>query len=293
MDLDVSPADAAFREEVRGWLRENGPREKRPRGGRAMRDFDTGWQRTQFEGGWAGINWPTEFGGRGLSLLQQVIWYEEYAAARPPGHRLVLRRQQPRRPHADRPRHRGAEGHPPPADPGGRGGVGPGVQRARGRLRPRLAADQGRRRRRRARRHRAEGVDQLRGRRRLPGAARPHQPRRPEAQGDHVGDLRHAQPRHRDPPARHDRRRAPLRRGLLRRGAHPAHQRGRRRRRRLVGGDVDPLLRTGHGVHGEPDQAARDRRAARRPRPRNASSTTTSSPAGWRWPGPRSPPSGP
>lgn len=85
MDLDVSPADAAFREEVRGWLGENGPREKRPRGGRAMRDFDTGWQRTQFEGGWAGINWPTQFGGRGLSLLQQVIWYEEYAALGLPG----------------------------------------------------------------------------------------------------------------------------------------------------------------------------------------------------------------
>lgn len=43
-----------------------------------MRDFDTAWQRTQWEGGWAGINWPVEFGGRGLSLLQQVVWYEEY-----------------------------------------------------------------------------------------------------------------------------------------------------------------------------------------------------------------------
>jgi alkylation response protein AidB-like acyl-CoA dehydrogenase len=85
MDLDVSPADAAFREEVRTWLAEHGPRERRPRGGRAMRDFDTAWQRTQFDGGWAGINWPTEFGGRGLSLLQQVIWYEEYATLGLPG----------------------------------------------------------------------------------------------------------------------------------------------------------------------------------------------------------------
>jgi alkylation response protein AidB-like acyl-CoA dehydrogenase len=50
-----------------------------------MRDFDTAWQRTQFEAGWAGINWPTEFGGRGLSLMQQVIWYEEYATLGLPG----------------------------------------------------------------------------------------------------------------------------------------------------------------------------------------------------------------
>jgi alkylation response protein AidB-like acyl-CoA dehydrogenase len=85
VDLDVSPADAAFRDEVRTWLAEHGPRERRPRGGQAMRDFDTAWQRTQFDGGWAGINWPVEFGGRGLSLLQQVIWYEEYADLGLPG----------------------------------------------------------------------------------------------------------------------------------------------------------------------------------------------------------------
>jgi alkylation response protein AidB-like acyl-CoA dehydrogenase len=85
MALDVSPADAAFREEVRTWIAEHGPREKRPRGGPAMREFDTAWQRTQFEGGWAGINWPAEHGGRGLSLLQQVIWYEEYATLGLPG----------------------------------------------------------------------------------------------------------------------------------------------------------------------------------------------------------------
>jgi alkylation response protein AidB-like acyl-CoA dehydrogenase len=50
-----------------------------------MRDFDTAWQRTQFDAGWAGINWPAQYGGRGLSLLQQVIWYEEYAVLGLPG----------------------------------------------------------------------------------------------------------------------------------------------------------------------------------------------------------------
>jgi len=50
-----------------------------------MRAFDTAWQHSQWEGGWAGINWPVEYGGRGLSLLQQVIWYEEYAKLGLPG----------------------------------------------------------------------------------------------------------------------------------------------------------------------------------------------------------------
>jgi alkylation response protein AidB-like acyl-CoA dehydrogenase len=79
MDLDLAPDVVAFREEVRTWLHANAPAEPRPTRGKAMRDFDTAWQRTQWEGGWAGINWPVEYGGRGLSLLQQVIWYEEYA----------------------------------------------------------------------------------------------------------------------------------------------------------------------------------------------------------------------
>jgi alkylation response protein AidB-like acyl-CoA dehydrogenase len=37
------------------------------------------WQRKMFDAGWAGINWPKEFGGRGASLMEQLIWYEEYA----------------------------------------------------------------------------------------------------------------------------------------------------------------------------------------------------------------------
>jgi alkylation response protein AidB-like acyl-CoA dehydrogenase len=47
----------------------------------AMRAFDLAWQRTQFEGGWAGIAWPREYGGRGSALTLQLIWHEEYALA--------------------------------------------------------------------------------------------------------------------------------------------------------------------------------------------------------------------
>jgi alkylation response protein AidB-like acyl-CoA dehydrogenase len=85
MDLDVSETDAGFRDEVRTWLAEHRPTEPRPRSGQAMRAFDTAWQRSQWDGGWAGINWPVAYGGRGLSLLQQVIWYEEYAKLGLPG----------------------------------------------------------------------------------------------------------------------------------------------------------------------------------------------------------------
>jgi alkylation response protein AidB-like acyl-CoA dehydrogenase len=46
--------------------------------------FDKAWQRQLFDAGWAGINWPREYGGRGLSIVQQVIWLEEYAKAHAP-----------------------------------------------------------------------------------------------------------------------------------------------------------------------------------------------------------------
>jgi alkylation response protein AidB-like acyl-CoA dehydrogenase len=80
-----------FRAECRDWLTQNVPREKRPLEGPAMRDFDVAWQRRQFDGGWAGISWPKEFGGRGASVLEQLIWLEECARAHapPPGAMFV------------------------------------------------------------------------------------------------------------------------------------------------------------------------------------------------------------
>jgi alkylation response protein AidB-like acyl-CoA dehydrogenase len=84
MHLIESPDLDLFREEVREWLYANAPKETRPHGGQAMRDFDLAWQRTQFDGGWAGIAWPAEFGGRGLSLIQQLIWSEEYSRSPAP-----------------------------------------------------------------------------------------------------------------------------------------------------------------------------------------------------------------
>jgi alkylation response protein AidB-like acyl-CoA dehydrogenase len=49
--------------------------------GRDHRAFQVEWQRKQYDAGWAGIDWPVEYGGRGLSLVEQVIWFEEYVRA--------------------------------------------------------------------------------------------------------------------------------------------------------------------------------------------------------------------
>ncbi|RHW28582.1 acyl-CoA dehydrogenase [Nocardioides immobilis] len=85
MDLDFTAEQVEFREQVLTWLTEHKPRESRPRDDAGIREYDLAWQRTQWEGGWAGIAWPTEYGGGGLTLLQQLIWYEEYAAQGLPG----------------------------------------------------------------------------------------------------------------------------------------------------------------------------------------------------------------
>jgi alkylation response protein AidB-like acyl-CoA dehydrogenase len=79
MDLAFSAADTEFRDEVRTWLTEHGPKARRPRLGLAAREFDLAWQRQQYDAGWAGVSWPIQYGGRDLPLTQQLIWYEEYA----------------------------------------------------------------------------------------------------------------------------------------------------------------------------------------------------------------------
>ena len=90
MDLTPTPAEAAFREEIRTWLGKNLP------AGWGTTDFEEPttpadqvafarqWQRKLYDGGWAGITWPREFGGRGSSLIEQLIYNEEYARMRAP-----------------------------------------------------------------------------------------------------------------------------------------------------------------------------------------------------------------
>jgi len=90
MDLHFSREDMIFRDQARTWLRDNVIRERRPHSGEAMRSFDLAWQRKQFEGGWAGVSWPVQYGGLGLSLTRQLIWHEEYARADAPDNHLCF-----------------------------------------------------------------------------------------------------------------------------------------------------------------------------------------------------------
>ena len=84
MDLDVSKEEREFREKIRDWLHENKPTEARPRHARDAVDFDKAWQHKLFEAGYAGVNWPKQFGGAGLSTIEQFIWHEEAALADAP-----------------------------------------------------------------------------------------------------------------------------------------------------------------------------------------------------------------
>ncbi len=92
MDLRFSSEDEAFRREAREWLTDQLTGEfatVRGRGGpgdeHEMYEERAAWERALGAAGWIGIGWPEEYGGRGLSLTQQVIFYEEYARAQGPG----------------------------------------------------------------------------------------------------------------------------------------------------------------------------------------------------------------
>ncbi|OYX65924.1 MAG: hypothetical protein B7Y88_07010 [Sphingomonadales bacterium 32-64-17] len=84
MNLQYSDADREFRESARNWLVDAVPKQPRPAHGAEAAAFDRAWQRKMYEHGWAGVAWPKEYGGLGLTGLQQVIWYEELARARAP-----------------------------------------------------------------------------------------------------------------------------------------------------------------------------------------------------------------
>lgn len=93
MKLSFSPEDEKFREEVATWLQENltGEFEQlKFRGGPGDEHMfpqeRKRWEQKLAEGGWTCVGWPKEYGGRGCTIEQQVIFNEEYARAGAPGH---------------------------------------------------------------------------------------------------------------------------------------------------------------------------------------------------------------
>jgi alkylation response protein AidB-like acyl-CoA dehydrogenase len=83
-ESSVTGSISTFRYAARKWLEANVPSQPSPEDGPASRDYVLAWQKTQAQGGWAGIAWPKEFGGRGLSVMEQIVWFEEYARAGAP-----------------------------------------------------------------------------------------------------------------------------------------------------------------------------------------------------------------
>ncbi|MGH3458627.1 acyl-CoA dehydrogenase family protein [Aeromicrobium sp.] len=86
MNLDFTPDELAFRDEARAWLAANVPAE-------ALPSMDTAegfaahqeWERRLADERWSVVSWPEEFGGRGASLIEWVIFEEEYNRAGAPG----------------------------------------------------------------------------------------------------------------------------------------------------------------------------------------------------------------
>ena len=90
MDFSFSPQEEVFRREFRSWLEANIPRDWRDDG--ELHDPDSkeeferrrAWHRKLYDDGWMCIHWPEEYGGRGASLIEQVIYHEELDRAKAP-----------------------------------------------------------------------------------------------------------------------------------------------------------------------------------------------------------------
>lgn len=92
MNIGFSPADEQFRQQIAQWMQRHLNGEfaaLRFRGGPGDEDFAPAlrkaWEQELAKGGWIGAGWATAYGGRGLSINQQVIFFEEYARAGGPG----------------------------------------------------------------------------------------------------------------------------------------------------------------------------------------------------------------
>jgi alkylation response protein AidB-like acyl-CoA dehydrogenase len=81
MDLQYTPAEEAFRSRVRSWLEKNAPMQK----GALSLEQGKAWQRKLHEGGFLGAAWPKEYGGAGLSDMEQAILSEEITRVKAPG----------------------------------------------------------------------------------------------------------------------------------------------------------------------------------------------------------------
>ena len=92
MDFKFSADDESFRAELRSWLEANLPRRERSEQaegafsdeGASHWERRVAWHKQMHAGGWVGIGWPKEYGGRGATLTQQLVYGEEMSRAHAP-----------------------------------------------------------------------------------------------------------------------------------------------------------------------------------------------------------------
>ena len=222
MDLTLSPAEEAFRDELREWLAANNPG-REPAGDEAAFEFRLAWQRKLHDAGWAGVSWPKEYGGRGATLVEQAIFNEEVVRARTPSVANVLGLAMGG-PTVIAHGNRGAAKALPAADPVRRRDLVPGVLGAGRRLGPGVAEDARDASRRRMGRDRAEGVDHVRPPRQVVHAGGADRPGGPQAQGPELLPDGHGAGRGAGPPAAPDHRRVGVQRAVHRGGADPRRE---------------------------------------------------------------------
>jgi len=91
MDFTLTPEQTSFRDEVRSWLEKNLPKDwdNRMRVGSDVARPDVyaflrTWQRKMYDAGFMGLTWPKDYGGRGLTFMEEMILQEEIALAKAP-----------------------------------------------------------------------------------------------------------------------------------------------------------------------------------------------------------------
>src|SRR5438128_5251915 len=89
MDFSLTSEQQAFRQTVRAWLKENIPHEWKHLGSSEIPRLEAyellrEWQRKLYDAGFIGLTWPKEYGGRGLTFMEEMILHEEMALAKAP-----------------------------------------------------------------------------------------------------------------------------------------------------------------------------------------------------------------
>ena len=91
MNFDDTPQEAAFRAEAKAWIAANAPKQyedelKKASLGRTqlkganILEVAKAWQKKKADAGWAVPHWPKEYGGRGATPIERVIWQQEEGA---------------------------------------------------------------------------------------------------------------------------------------------------------------------------------------------------------------------